>query len=301
MPTVASRLGCRDTGEEAARVGQLRGEVVPGFRTHKESTLYSGRDLVEVCIVDSPEARATRFLGIDLASMSRRTAACLLDWQGSVARIRELRQPADDDLVVELAADADLVAIDAPFGWPAPFVDAVSGHAAGTSWPSAAVRDLAYRRTDQLVAATVGWWPLSVSTDRIGIVAFRAARLHSLLRPGSSVRDGSDGVLEVYPAAALRRWGLPHRRYKRPEGADVRKRIVTALPTVLPIDLAGHEDDLVASDDRLDAVVAALVAVSKSVGAVDPISPDLADAARVEGWIWLPTGEPLVEDGEVRS
>lgn len=39
------------------------------------------------------------------------------------------------------------------------------------------VRDLSYRLTDLFVRDAAGLWPLSVSTDRIGIVAFRAARL----------------------------------------------------------------------------------------------------------------------------
>jgi hypothetical protein len=91
-------------------------------------------------------------LGIDLASQPKRTAACLLDWAGGTGRIAELRQPVDDDVAIELAQDAALVAIDAPFGWPAPFVAAVSGHAGGSGWPATANRDLAYRRTDQHVA-----------------------------------------------------------------------------------------------------------------------------------------------------
>jgi predicted nuclease with RNAse H fold len=241
-----------------------------------------------------------RFLGIDLASIPKRTAACLLEWDAVVGRIIELRQPVDDDAVLELAEGAELVAIDAPFGWPAPFVEAVSGHATGDAWPTTSTRELAYRRTDKHVAAAVGWWPLSVSTDRIGIVAFRAARLHALLRPGSTARDGSDGVVEVYPAAALHRWSLPHRSYKRPEGAAERSRIVAALPVAATLDLNGYEEALAASDDQLDAVVAALAAVAKHVGAVDPIPAELADAARVEGWIWLPSGAPLRSDGEVQ-
>ena len=127
----------------------------------------------------------TRFLGIALASDPRRTAACLLEWVADAGTVVGLHQPVDDALAVELARDAALVAIDAPFGWPSPFVAAVSGHARRETWPAVTTRDLSYRRTDQRVAAEVGWWPLSVSTDRIGIVAFRAARLQALLRPGA--------------------------------------------------------------------------------------------------------------------
>ena len=235
-----------------------------------------------------------RFLGIDLASDAKRTAACLLDWTHGAGRILALRRPLDDALAVELARDTELVAIDAPFGWPSPFVGAVSGHARRETWPDVTTRDLSYRRTDQRVAAEVGWWPLSVSTDRIGIVAFRAARLQALLRPSAEpARNGSTGVIEVYPAAALHRWGLPHRRYKRPEGRAERARILDGLQSVATLDLAGHEVDLLDSADQLDALVASLVAVAKHLGCVDPLAAGDAPRARIEGWIWLPMGTSL--------
>jgi predicted nuclease with RNAse H fold len=235
-----------------------------------------------------------RVLGIDLASDPKRTAACLLDWRDGSGALVELCDSLDDDQAVELERSVNMVAIDAPFGWPLPFVSAVSSHARGESWPAATVRELSYRGTDAYVRSQVGWWPLSVSADRIGIVAFRAARLHGLLRPKAPrVNDGSDGVLEVYPAAALRRWGLPYRRYKRPEGRSERVKILEGLPRIASLDLAGHEDELVDSDDRLDALVAALVGVAKHLRHVDPLPSEYADAARTEGWIWLPIKGPV--------
>jgi hypothetical protein len=45
---------------------------------------------------------------------------------------------------------------------------------------------------------------------------------------------------------------------------------------------------VVASSDRLDALVAALVARDYLTGQVDPIPVEHAAAARVEGWIHLP-------------
>jgi predicted nuclease with RNAse H fold len=235
-----------------------------------------------------------RVLGIDLASDPKRTAACVLDWRDGAGRVVALHQPVTDELAVELAGDAQLVAIDAPFGWPSPFVEAVAAHARRERWPPFGKQALSYRRTDESVHKRVGWWPLSVSSDRIAIVAFRAARLQALLRPGAPpVRDGSNGLLEVYPAAALHRWGLPHRGYKRAEERSERVRIVDGLQAIGDVDLAGHEPELIASDDQLDALIAALVAVALHLGLVDQLSPADADAARVEGWIWLPTGARL--------
>ena len=70
-------------------------------------------------------------------------------------------------------------------------------------------------------------------------------------------------------------------------------RIVEGLPAITALDLAGRKPDLVESDDQLDALVAALVAVAKNLGQVDPLADTDADAARTEGWIWLPTGRRL--------
>jgi predicted nuclease with RNAse H fold len=235
-----------------------------------------------------------RVLGIDLASDPKRTAACVLDWRDGAGRVVALHQPVTDELAVELARNTDLIAIDAPFGWPSPFVEAVAAHARRETWPPSGKQALSYRRTDEYVRERVGWWPLSVSSDRIAIVAFRAARLQALLRPGAPpVRDGSNGLLEVYPAAALHRWGLPHRGYKRAEGRSERFRIVDGLHAIGDLDLAGLEPELIASDDRLDALIAALVAVAVHLALVDELGLKDAGAARVEGWIWLPTGARL--------
>jgi hypothetical protein len=66
------------------------------------------------------------------------------------------------------------------------------------------------------VLAEAGVNPLSVSADRIAHAAFRCAGLLARLAAlGEPVdRAGSGVVVEVYPAAALRRLGLTHRGYK---------------------------------------------------------------------------------------
>jgi hypothetical protein len=49
----------------------------------------------------------------------------LLDWRDDSGVLTDLHQPLDDELAVELERRADIVAIDAPFGWPMSFVRAV--------------------------------------------------------------------------------------------------------------------------------------------------------------------------------
>jgi predicted nuclease with RNAse H fold len=224
-----------------------------------------------------------RTLGIDLASQPDRTAACLLAWSDRRAAVERLETGVDDDRIVALAARAEKVGVDAPLGWPDAFVDSVSAYHAGGVWRDRDAKALQFRATDRYVREQVGLWPLSVSTDRIGIPAMRAARL--LARLGDPPRDGSGLVVEVYPAAALARWGLAPRGYKGRDRADARRAILATLRT--RVDLALPALDLCeASDDALDAMIAAVVARDRARGVCDaPV--DRASALR-EGWIALP-------------
>jgi Protein of unknown function (DUF429) len=66
-------------------------------------------------------------LGIDLAAQAKQTAVCLLSWGKGQAAIERLALGVDDAAILELIRSEEpaKVAIDAPFGWPAPFVAAV--------------------------------------------------------------------------------------------------------------------------------------------------------------------------------
>lgn len=81
-------------------------------------------------------AEKIRTLGIDLAAQAKQTALCLLTWGEEQAAIETLVVGADDAAILELirSEEPSKVAIDAPFGWPAMFVAAVTQHAAGGEW-----------------------------------------------------------------------------------------------------------------------------------------------------------------------
>jgi uncharacterized membrane-anchored protein len=99
-------------------------------------------------------------------------------------------------------------------------------------------------------------------------------------------------VIEVYSAAALRRWKLEFPGYKR----ETRPRalIVAALAAALPeLKLAGAADTMGRSADALDALVAALVARAGALGLVDLPPADQAEVALIKGWIWMPAAGSL--------
>jgi predicted RNase H-like nuclease len=148
---------------------------------------------------------------------------------------------------------------------------------------------------------------LSVSSDRIGRAAMRAAGLLSALAmPGETKdRSGRARVVEVYPAAALSRWGYESRRYKGGLNTETRRTLVDrffdATSPWLVIS-SEHRTACVKSDDVFDAVVAALNARAATLpGAVSVPGPDEISEAIIEGWIAVPVGELADLDPRARS
>ncbi|HVN77197.1 MAG TPA: DUF429 domain-containing protein [Thermoanaerobaculaceae bacterium] len=233
-----------------------------------------------------------RTLGIDLASDPRKTAVCRVRWGRGAGVVDLLQVGAGDGELLDAHAAADATGIDSPFGWPAAFLAFLCGTsrlaADPLPWTGDHVRGLRYRATDLAVRELTGRWPLSVSSDLIAVVAMRCQGL--LAGMGVRDRSGDGRVFEVYPAAALRRWGLQSTRYKGRAGRPVREEIVAALRARarwLQLSPA-HASQLVESDDALDALVAALSARAAAVGlTVSPREEQRHEAAR-EGWIAVP-------------
>ena len=164
-----------------------------------------------------------RTAGVDLSVADKGTAAAIVEWEeGSEdrARVGEPSSGLDDAALLDLLAEAQWTAIDAPFGWPAPMVAAVHAYAVEDRWPAPDKQSFRLRRTDlhvhDRVLADTGekLWPLSPSTDRISLTAWRLAGLREAAYERSRIRfdrAGGDRVVEAYPAAALLLWELPRR------------------------------------------------------------------------------------------
>ena len=236
------------------------------------------------------------YVGIDLAAQPRSTAVAVLVQDGQRCVLDEVATGAADQVLVDAVTRATKAGIDVPLGWPRRFVDLLAAHAAhelsapestGDDWR----RGLAMRETDLVVRRRTGLTPLSVATDRIAHPALRWAGIESRLRElGLDVaRDGSGAICEVYPAAALRSWGLAHRGYKGTRNTAPRAALVDALAARLPgLDWNGHRPLCASDDDALDAVLAALIAREVAQGRAIPPCPEELELARQEGWIWLP-------------
>lgn len=242
-----------------------------------------------------------RTVGVDLAAEAKATAVAGIDWaRDGSARVVDLRLGADDDHILEMLNGADRAAIDCPLGWPEPFVSFLVAHRAGHLVMPSGMRGIEWRRTlsrratDLACEQLTGVRPLSVAADRIAAVAMRGAGLlGALAAAGRPVdRSGAGTIVETYPAAALRVWGLPYQRYKGRDRTAALGQLVDELVAVAPLDLGGAADLCRQSDDALDAVLCALVARAAALGTTTRPPTELLATASLEGWIALPT-EPL--------
>jgi len=232
-------------------------------------------------------------LGIDLAAEPKDTGGCEIEWSDGTATVRWVGTGLADDDILERAGRADATAIDAPFGWPTFFVEAIAAHQAGRGWPVDAWtkesrRRLRLRATDERVHAVTGLTPLSVSSDSIAIPATRCALLLDRLHVRDRAADPR--VCEAYPAAALHQWGLRHKGYKGPHNLPVLRELVDSLRGRAPwLAIAPTDAELLAAcDDAFDALVASLIARAASRGLTEEPTAEQMAAARVEGWIALP-------------
>lgn len=243
-----------------------------------------------------------RTAGIDLAAQAANTGVCVVDWDRRALDLLAVNKPDDPDGdLVAVICDPGVVrtGIDTPLGWPDQFVNAVVAHHTGSGWPTSgdsSRRGLRLRHTDEMVAATTGRHPMSVSADRIAVAAMRGADLQRRVAERLGVRavdrSGVTGrIAEVYPAAALARWGLPASGYKGGGNAAVtaRRHLLTGVAKRSGLTLRRHERALaINSDHVLDALVCAVVARAVIDGGTASPGRRTRAQARREGWIHVP-------------
>lgn len=185
--------------------------------------------------------------------------------------------------------------MDVPFGWPKPFVEALTGYEIGVALDRDRRRYLR-RVADAFVTETLPQRlpsevrppnPFAVAADKLGVTALVGTVLLKALSDefrlsprGSCIHPV---VIEVYPAASLWAWGLRHRDL---ETSVVLESLQRAFgPTI-------HEaerEKLLGSRHCFDALVAALTAQEYAGGnTFDPPEHLSEDTLKVEGWIRIP-------------
>lgn len=236
-------------------------------------------------------------VGIDLASQAINSAASEVKWSDGTALVSKPVHPLSDGQLLDLVSHASMIGIDVPFGWPASLVNALVSRGTGNTWVHSQPEELLFRSTDLWVKEHTRQQPLSVAGDKIAWPAVRAARLfRALAERGIEVdRSGSRGrVVEVYPAAALRQWGLPFAGYKRAKNLAALGKLADRLFEREWLRFTEGTRDLYrSSDDCFDALIASLVARAHACQLCESMPEDQRELARIEGWIAIPHSDAL--------
>jgi hypothetical protein len=237
--------------------------------------------------------------GVDLAAEPKGTAVATIDWQSDHADLVDLQLGVDDQQIMDACADSAKVGIDCALGWPVDFIDFLNRHSNLGALGSAPAfdggsdlrRNLAHRETDRHVREVTGRWPLSVSTDRLGMTAIRGAGLLSKFQEAGTAidRSGSGRIVEIYPGASLRLWGFDTAGYRSSEA--IRERLLADIQAETPwLSLGAHEPLMLASCDAFDSVIAAFAARSAHLGRFNGPNASQLERAKIEGWVALPQG-----------
>lgn len=237
--------------------------------------------------------------GVDLAAEPKGTAVATIDWSAERAELVGLRLGVDDQQIMDECATSVKVGIDCALGWPVDFIDFLKRHSnlvAVEGEPafdggSDFRRNLAHRETDRHVREVTGRWPLSVSTDRLGMTAIRCAGLLSKWQAAGTPidRSGLGKIVEIYPGASLGLWGFDRAGYRT--SSDIRARLIAELQNQAPwLSLGAHEPLMIDSCDAFDAVIAALAARSAQLGRFEGPNTSQLERAKIEGWVALPQG-----------
>jgi hypothetical protein len=242
-----------------------------------------------------------RTVGVDLAAQPKKTGIAWIDWSDDGQGSATFATGAGDDAILMALRDPDteVIGFDVPLGWPDRFVDMLVAHhdqktIGARAWPEL-YEAARLRTTDHWIQDVCGANPMSVSANMIGATAMRAAWLLSQAQEAGVAidRSGMTGkVVEVYPGAALRRWGLSPAGYKSGDAVAAHlQQLFTALTRGTHMTLASA----VSNDHELDALVCAVVARMARTGLTHDIPAEHRDVARREGWIHLPV-RPLAID-----
>jgi predicted nuclease with RNAse H fold len=233
---------------------------------------------------------------VDLAAELKGTALAIIEWKKTQATLVDLQLGVTDETIVEAAGVVDKLGIDCALGWPIEFVEFLKNHAnlKSTSFPDGGMdwrRRASFRESDRHVREVTGKWPLSVSTDRLGLTAMRCAGLQGRIQQsGIEIdRSGSGKVVEIYPGASLRLWGFDTAGYRTNE--DARTELLTIIEQSVPwLNLESYRDLMITSTDAFDSVIASLATRAAAIGMYLKPPAEHLDKARIEGWIALPTG-----------
>lgn len=255
---------------------------------------------------------STLTFGIDLLATPARTAASLIRWtENGAGTVHFVALDFEDTDLFEhmVSPEVTRTAIAAPFGWPADFISEIIRYTDTGEWTvlpgSPQYQELRRRVTDRVIEL-LGVPSLAFSSERVVLSTMRCASLLSnywAFTGEPADRTGRGRVLETCPNAALAQWRVHSMQDEQDPGPYIgttpgaprrRARIVKRIAQYGENWLELTEEIIAAceaSEHCLNALICALVARAAEIGRLEDVADP--DAARREGWIRVPTAEPL--------
>lgn len=240
--------------------------------------------------------KPVRIAGVDCAVDPAKIGVALGEMDGEGCRILEAKlcsasEPPEGVLERwHRQAPLDLLALDAPLGWPVALSQTLPWHSAGCGI-QAEPQQLFTRLSDREIHTRLKKKPLEVGADRIARTAVAALKLLETLRRSTgeefplawqSLPPAQPSAIEVYPAATIRASGLPIVSYKKPPQRDARQTMLESLPKKFAVE--AYREVAMKSADVLDAILCVLAGWNFCRGLSVP--PDDLLTAKREGWIW---------------
>lgn len=236
-------------------------------------------------------------VGIDCAVDPQKVGLTSAVYNQGKIKIQEVlvgkRKQSISKTVFELCErySINLIAIDAPLGWPQAMGNELLNHNAGDAL---AVEDnLLFRRdTDRFIKRRIGKQPLDIGADRIARTAYAALKILKELSELTTFQIplawdseglGQISVIEVYPAATLESHNIPNIGYKNYGIDPIKEHIISSLNEYLNIPEGTKQ--ILADSNALDSVVCILAA--KDFLEENTFKPENIELAKKEGWIWV--------------
>lgn len=244
----------------------------------------------------------TTIIGIDCATDPKKVGLALGVLQGREALIEEVIRGSEVDSIAGglqawmARGSLNLLALDAPLGWPKAMGPALSPHRAGE--PLKPEPDELFRRvTDHYIEDKLGRRPLEVGANWIARTAHAALKLLDEIgkKTGKEVslawespRAQGAYAIEVYPAGTLDAYGVGGSGYKRPKHAAHAARRAAILDFLEEhVALPCGREAMQENADKLDAALCVLAGVDFLLDRAVAPSAEQMPAARKEGWIWV--------------
>ena len=240
-------------------------------------------------------------LGIDCASQLKNTGFSIGIYKKGQLIIKDALVGSKffslEDVVLKWfnPYEINLIAIDAPLGWPMDMALNLNNHFAGQLLDIEA-NQMFRRETDRFVKRKTNKQPLDVGADKIARAALAGLKLigdiSSIIKEPiplawEPLEIQPVSVIEVYPSLTLFMHAIISKGYKKKENQLEREEIISQLEH--HIDLQKNKDIMLFDVNVLDSVVCLLSALDFINGNVE--LPENYELAKKEGWIWFKKDE----------